>query len=156
MWRDAAHQLLTVTFLDRGHYLCINRSCLQAAVLGCSSGFSCLRKQFRKKKVGGVLVITCLGQLQLSVHVIEHLHSELEPAGQKAISLSLRMEAPRWYNGALTLQDIWKGLLSSEVNLFFETHTLLMSVPAARSSTSSFTSRFGGISVCCKDAKFEV
>lgn len=63
-------------------------------------------KAVQKKKVGGVLVITCLGQLQLSVHVIEHLHSELEPAGQKAISLSLRMEAPRWHNGALTPQHI--------------------------------------------------
>lgn len=37
---------------------------------------------------------TCLGQPQLRVQVIEHLHCELEPAGEKLIPSLDRKEAP--------------------------------------------------------------
>lgn len=44
---------------------------------------------------GGFLFVffTCLGQPQLCVQVIEHLHSELEPAGEKLIPSLDRKEA---------------------------------------------------------------
>lgn len=42
-----------------------------------------------------------------------------------------------------------KGQRHKKKNNNLETHTLLISVPAVRSRTSSVTSRFGGICWCC-------
>ena len=53
----------------------------------------------------------------------------------------------------LLTDDIWD--LRFDSMQYLKTHTLLMSVPAVRSRTSSVTSRFGGISECCRGT-FEV
>lgn len=61
-----------------------------------------------------------------------------------------------WEVAAALLTDWWLGfkveriLLKSHFQPYLKTHTLLMSVPAVRSRTSSVTSRFGGISECCR------
>lgn len=52
---------------------------------------------------------------------------------------------------ALLTDDGWDLRLNgSHFQPYLKTHTLLMSVPAVRSRTSSVTSRFGGISECCR------
>lgn len=53
--------------------------------------------------MGGVFFLTCLSQPQFCIHVIKHLHCELEPAGEKWIPLLDIKEAPaqkqRWCDG---------------------------------------------------------
>lgn len=57
-----------------------------------------------------LFLFTCLGQPQLCIHVIKHLHCELEPTGEKLISLLDTEEAPLRNNADVTVLSEIAGL----------------------------------------------
>lgn len=74
--------------------LSINGSCQQATALFHVSKVSTPWQSRTGERQQQGIVFTCLSQSQLGVQVIKHLHSELEPAGEKLILQSKAEKKP--------------------------------------------------------------